>query len=578
MLVTVHYSSPFFSILCCLTSEVATDKPIANQMDNKVRATGTLLTNHYPISIDLPDPPAPASKSAKKGKSSKGKNNNPGSAAGTVAWGNYTLYKYTFTCERVNAVDKKGSHEANQGFIGDQKEAESKVEPSQSSVVVIKTATPTSSPSPKGLTHKGPSPSPGTLPSSSPPPSPISSTEQAQESQSNGDRGVSSRVWRRLIYLLIKQISLHPEMAEINVASDYHSFLVTCKPLPQDILNPEHTVVLYGDHEHLILGYPSYRFKINDSHTELKLREIQKSLRDGQPQTEVEEGQKTTQEQAKSCLNAIFTNAASVRTFADIDPDKTMEVTRAGSKKFFLLGKYGTDDQVRSSGPWDMTVENGLDLQARLGFFLSTRMPRGRETGQLLLNVNTTTSAFYPSGNLDAYLDRLMANGLSYTKILNLLKGVRVRTTYMRPLGGNERVHIIYQLEAPTNHRDPTAGNIIFPIKHRVSDTTATVGNHSISTTVFQYFDEQYPRTQVRKDWRVVSLGTAKDKLIHIPTKLLEIMPGQLYARKTDMVDKAARKPTENRRLIESEGRSLFALGLNQQPENNPVSTPDARI
>ena len=365
-------------------------------------------------------------------------------------------------------------------------------------------------------------------------------------------REASAKVRRRLVYLLIKQLHQLPELATIRIATDYSSFLVTCAPLPASMLNRQHQVILYGDHEHAPGGYPLFIFSISTTPLILSMTSLLGYLQD------TGNFQLSDKNAAVSALNAIVTNAANISTFTDLNPTialASQTVARAGSKKFFVLASLATaNNQI---GPVNL-AGSFRGLMGRLGYFLSTRALKGNH--RVLLNINTARSAFFHEGQLDTYINFLMAppNNFPWHSIEQWINGLQFATTHRRPANGaNEK---LYKVVA----RDHTAQNICFASNTNISGTP--------TMTVLQYFQQNYPQAQIVAKDILVPVDN-KTPPAFLPAKVLRFVPGQRYKKKTEMVDFAVQLPIFNRNQIDSAGKRIFELQALPAPgSGSPVS------
>lgn len=125
-------------------------------------------------------------------------------------------------------------------------------------------------------------------------------------------------------------------------------------------------------------------------------------------------------------LNILFSHYPSLLTRRDMKLEPL--VALIGASRFYCLGD--TNQGLTPGPPWPLkttkTPQNPGGVSAWPGFFRSVRASMGNK---IMLNVNTTTSAFYNAGNLQ---DSLREFGLGSTYVLQgFVKGLRVKTTYM---------------------------------------------------------------------------------------------------------------------------------------------------
>jgi hypothetical protein len=398
-------------------------------------------------------------------------------------------------------------------------------------------------------------------------------------------RTPSNQTLRRIIFLLIKSLQVHPEMANTAIASNYHDFLVTCRPLPATVTTT-HQVILYGDHEHTPGQYPLYTVTIDVKPLELPIDSLRNFLI-GQDGMSIDEKDHTIR-----ALNAIFTKAANMRTFADLHPiagnAHSQTVARSGSKKFFELMPTWTDE----SGPKQLTGDN-WHLLGRLGFYLSTRAFLGAD--RVFVNINTTRSAFYHEGSLDAYINFLLTRvATNHQTQGDTLYNPRPpppkpNSPPPPPLqdlwwpGWDDAMYAIDGLKVVTTYhhdaRNPDRCNemlyTICPPREQPSLNDATAGSQKTSdalSNIAQYFQRAYSWTNVSRPDRVVAVRRAPDSQIdYIPTKLLTLIPGQRLAEKIEMINFAVKGNAFNCTRIQDQGRQLFELEA-VSPTTSPVS------
>lgn len=388
----------------------------------------------------------------------------------------------------------------------------------------------------------------------------------------------TSKVQRRLIYLLVKDLHARTDMATTRVVTDYNSFLVSNRPLPDAILDPNtHTVLLYGDHERLRGTFPLYIFTIEQPQSDHvlsinALRNIMTST------TAITPAQITHKNNIVSALNAMFTNAANVATFADLVQAPGVaaanrHVARAGSKKFYDMDAA----QAHQSGPFNLA---GVDLgyQARLGFFLSARALLGNQS--VLLNINTTRAAFRHLGTVSRYIANLHQQqpNLTLPGLNGILHGLRVRTDYLHArLPGQTQVNeALYTLNGLAPWTDAVRATRTTPATPaRPATVSNTPLNSDPNTSILQHFQQTYPAatTNLQAGDMLVSVRTpANASVMYLPSSLLVIEPYQRATGTVEMINFAVRNPAFNRDRIQNQGKALFELQNASQPFS-PVST-----
>ncbi|KAG8905078.1 hypothetical protein FRB99_000726 [Tulasnella sp. 403] len=183
----------------------------------------------------------------------------------------------------------------------------------------------------------------------------------------------------------------------------------------------------------------------------------------------------------------------------------------------------------------------GSGLEALKGYYSSIR-PTFR---QLMVNVNSCTTAFYKAGNLaDAMLEFLQGGG---GRLSGFVRGVRIQTTHL----GYRNKKTIKRIG------DRTARQQSFICEE--------YGNASI--TVEQYFLRKYDiQLQHAADLPVVGVGPSAEKPIWLPAEVCYILPHQPFRGKlpddatTNMINYACNFPSVNADNIVQQG--LRHLGL----------------
>ena len=305
-----------------------------------------------------------------------------------------------------------------------------------------------------------------------------------------GPPQILPRVRRRLIYLLIKNLRSMQDMqtpTDIDVASDYHNFLVTVFPIPEHVI-AAHVVDYYGEQEQGPAATPpTYVATIDRSQT-FPIQNFSKYLSSRGPDTA---GHSANQDDILRALNMIFSRRPNFLTFADLDPgtNREQEMGRVGANKFYdrrLIGypavpvRHTRND--RPPWPFPSWDANHSGLFGWPGFFFSSR---ASFRGDLMLNLNSTTSAFYTAGRLMNFIKLFHQNitrafDWQLLALAELLRGVRVVTTYLNKSsveqGNGQRPERITAIVDLPNRNFCTARSLMIPGFNR--------------TTVLAYFQQ----------------------------------------------------------------------------------------
>ncbi|KAA8564202.1 hypothetical protein EYC84_011148 [Monilinia fructicola] len=195
---------------------------------------------------------------------------------------------------------------------------------------------------------------------------------------------------------------------------------------------------------------------------------------------------------------------------------------------------------------------DGRCYMIRTGFFSSMRP--GQDS--VLLNVNTTTSAFYSPILLSTWIGLVFSNGwldltnvYKRSKVQNKLKGVKV----------------VFTAEALNRQRK----RAVFDISEKTLSETyfARDKNQSNPTSVLTYMKTKYPShaQHFRGNDYCINLGSRSDKQWY-PAELLRIVDWQPVTRVLDrdqadeMIDIAQKNPRENQSRILNYALPLLGL------------------
>lgn len=302
-----------------------------------------------------------------------------------------------------------------------------------------------------------------------------------QQSAPSGDPGnndtgeepkLPKRVRRRLMFLLCDR--MHADGVAVAIASDYDTCLLTVEPIEHKSVPGIWRVAYYDEDEEaddpnlhqydVIVGPPSA------TDVEALLAAKGKTLT-GKPGDNSLSSNIAALESLPALLNPFFSHCPNSYTRREVRQEAT--VASIGTNRFYLLD--WPNQGGRNSPPWSLktqqTPDNVGGVAAIPGFFRSIRVSIG---SGILLNINTTTSAFYKAGNLQDILQEFGWHQSPYA-INSFIKGVRVRTTYMRrsvsakkkavELRGHDAVpreHIYTIRGLPFLDYMPTASNVYF--------------------------------------------------------------------------------------------------------------------
>lgn len=195
-------------------------------------------------------------------------------------------------------------------------------------------------------------------------------------------------------------------------------------------------------------------------------------------------------------------------------------------------------------------ISGGLEVWR--GFFASLRPGPGR----LLLNLDTTATAFYAAGpvlkmfkavldaNPNQPLGKLHPNEI--TRVERFIRGVRVEATH----------------RGPTNQRKYR----VLGVSQQSCNQTFFQDDSGQKISVAQYFERQYKIRLQDPEVPCLVVGSSQ-KSIFLPAEVCVIPPGQRYPRKLDenqtrdMIGIANVKPSQRFNAIKSGGPGMYLEG-----------------
>jgi hypothetical protein len=332
--------------------------------------------------------------------------------------------------------------------------------------------------------------------------------------------------------------TLKPVLPGQHIASDYLNLLVTVKPIPNNLREGITYDVIYYEDWATAPSVNSKRFGVTiTSETRLSLNDMNEYLTN--PASTVVNDVNTftgTRDSTLRALNIVFSNATNLATFEDRPRQNVQTAANVGPKKFYNLA-MNRPPTAGQDGPWFVSP----GIEALPGFFISARAPLH---GRLLLNVNTTTSAFYQPGSLQTLINNLGTNNLPLLQ--HFLRNLRVETNYLG--GGAAAQQIRHSITGLPDTR----------VRPNAINTSITIDGNQ--TNVHAYFTQRHPIASVLPNDIVVKLGGSI-----VPARCLTVLHGSPVKQKTDMVANAARLPNINLNLINGSGKRLLALNDGSQ-------------
>ena len=298
-----------------------------------------------------------------------------------------------------------------------------------------------------------------------------------------------NRFKRRFFFLLCE--SMVNGGVTVQVASDYQQLLLTVEPIKHGYVSGDWEFDFYDEDQRP--NSPNLRrYRVNVKLTRVaKLGDLfgiavtgARATSSGATASGIP-GLWLTEEtdRAVNYLNILFSHCPNMKTRRDVDREPI--ATFIGPNKFFnvdfpkanlLPGATNQPKSKQASAPPPWPVKNPQQsnnpggIVAMPGFFRSIRANKGNS---LLLNINTTTSAFYAEINDRDAIARFAAdNGFSLQRFL---QGLRDKTNYMRAVAGASAGHhlssshqaneMIFTLRGlPFEHDRPHATNNFFEV------------------------------------------------------------------------------------------------------------------
>ncbi|CAO2651958.1 Nn.00g002410.m01.CDS01 [Neocucurbitaria sp. VM-36] len=330
---------------------------------------------------------------------------------------------------------------------------------------------------------------------------------------------------RALVQAMIESVPFLKDHQD-DFATDLYESLVSWVRLPEEILGHV-TVSLREDRDPIGLWLQE-KGKVNTNLLE------QYAVGKAQPD-------KTVNDEIKminKALNMVIAKALSRDCFS------------LKANKFFLTGGHTSlSDSFCTMRGYSYSIRPGM--------------------GQILLNLNACTSAFYHPILVSKFL--LDNNSISgQDERLSALQGVRVHLTYdpkHSDKDSNSRPATIKTyMKTIEGHSKFPCSNQTFPLQGGRPGGTITVQDH---------FQRTYNITLRHPYLPAINCGTEKKPLWY-PPEVLGILPYQIYRRKVPdsltkgMLEIACRPPQDTRVLIEHEG--LRKLGLSPSGGFAPFS------
>ena len=359
----------------------------------------------------------------------------------------------------------------------------------------------------------------------------------------------NKRKTHRLIQLLFDHGP--KELKQDHVATDYHSYLVTAKPLP------------FKAASHVLsMKY----YELEDGGPRPDATEYKMEIKQGRPMY------------LKRLLDFVsnplgtesngFDKAGIIQVLNSV-------ITRTAKENPDIYGGGKSEKYYRYLASNDPMFELGGGLVAIKGFYTSVRT----STARLLVNINVANAAFYPAINLYELMKEHTHNPLKYAEsgLEQFITNLKVSHTFY----GKKTVKTVKGFSKPLQddkNDQPRMGNahtIRFRWENKGSREFITVYDY-FKHSVFSAFNSPFCIFiligvlvyHVKLDRPIepcINVGSM-ERPNFVPPELLTVEPGQQYDKRLDesqtkaMLKIAVRKPAENARRIVEEGAGTMGL------------------
>lgn len=279
---------------------------------------------------------------------------------------------------------------------------------------------------------------------------------------------IRPRLRRRAIYCWLRT---HP--LTVKYATNYHNFLVTSTKIPdqEDLQDfkfwDDYETAPRAEHA------PSCRLTIRY----IRVIDVLSFLTELASNSTADPAQKGDM---LILMDMIFSQRPNEKSFGL--PTQLPRVGVAGPNRFFQLTTPSPTDFLGGGNNHSQAL-----LVAQMGFVRHTR-----SSARLLLNISTTTGAFYRPGPLRTLIDNFIgrSNNWPRTDLSNFLKGLRVRTKHL--MASNHRPEKIYTISRvapplpPFQNQRPTPARIFFNF-NGINTSVGTYYAQSVTLLSFDY-------------------------------------------------------------------------------------------
>ncbi|KAK5089504.1 hypothetical protein LTR24_006146 [Lithohypha guttulata] len=410
-----------------------------------------------------------------------------------------------------------------------------------------------------------------------------SSDESTNAQRPDGFRKakLSARQRRRLIFLLLE--NLRERDKDLVVASNYVDTLVSTKPMEKSEAPPTDILLSFYDEDEVSPSARATQYTISLGRVKaIEVGRLSQHLKNPSVAygsfSDVDAGRNEVAEVLNIALSDHVNNKTTrwARTGGGSDEPTVAPVV---ANKFFRHDSPFQLGRPPHQVPNDAGRPQGLC--AIPGFFRSARSVYHQD---LLLNVNTTTSAFYKWINLGRLIQEREPNAPAlpnetWRKLESFISGLRVRTTYMvasnrrsheriltvKGFASTDKYYVYQKLKADKKEKRP------LPTPEPAYPSNSQRGPFANQVTFSKKHFKDANKTVIPGRDLIVRCGSEGPLF---PVSVLEVLPGQFWKQKTDLADIASHDPLDNYRTITQEGARIFGFQANGPDGQGTTLTP----
>jgi eukaryotic translation initiation factor 2C len=364
---------------------------------------------------------------------------------------------------------------------------------------------------------------------------------------------------------LVQNIIKDPMFANMQVATDYASIIVTTKKLDLGPANRKRdTLELLGP------AQATPQVAETPQAKEAKLR-----------RTKQYEIQSTGQFSLSDLVRALQTDNPSSWYGSKADvvqmlniiiskaPTETDHVFAIGHNKYYPMGHPSLME----------AYDIGGGLLALRGYYSSVRTSSNR----VLVNLNVASAAFYKSVPLMELISEFLGArdtrppvGQDLSKAEAFVRMLRVKTNYLKASDASGKPQTVASFKSIFAFAARPRHGTARQVKFSWTDPKKPGADREIN--VFDYFKTQHGITLRHPDWPVLNVGS-KTSPSYLPVELAVVVPGQPVrrllsgAQTTGMINFAARPPRANAESIAGNpGNGLKVMGFNGPAQANVLN------